>query len=145
MFKVFSFIVSMLFSKRMLSIPYEVVVDYALARIKVMAQSAVLALVGIVLLLTGFLVAFFNFLSTYDTKGFFTLSAVATGGLGICVVGIACLVGANIKKDHSVKPSEVLAHGAHSPIEDAIASFITEFVNNRKEKHASQKAATGAV
>lgn len=150
MFKILRFIGSFLFGKRMLQIPYEVIVDYALARVKVMAQSAALSLVGIVLLLTGFLVSFFNTLSTYDQKGYFVLSAVAGGGLGICALGIAFLVTANLKKEHAVKPSEVL-HGVHSPIEDALAILITDFVNSRKEKHehhahhSHKDAVTGAV
>lgn len=144
MFKILRFIGSFLFGKRMLQIPYEVIVDYALARVKVMAQSAALSLVGIVLLLTGFLVSFFNTLSTYDLKGYFVLSAVAAGGLGICALGIVFLVVANYRKDHSLKPSEVI-HGVHSPIEDALAALITDFVNNRKEKHEHKEAVTGAV
>ncbi|MES2801682.1 MAG: hypothetical protein V4654_04270 [Bdellovibrionota bacterium] len=146
MFKILSFIGSFLFGKRLLSIPYEVIVDYAIARVRGMAHSVAFGFVGIVLILTGFLVSFFNILSVYDDKGYFLMSAVAGGGLGICALGIIFIIAASIKKSENlVRPSEVLTHEVHSPLEEAVASLIAEFVNNRKEKHAEKHAATGAV
>ncbi|AZZ37505.1 hypothetical protein CIK05_12110 [Bdellovibrio sp. qaytius] len=146
MLKILSFIGTFLFGKRLLSIPYEVIVDYAIARVRGMAQSVALGFAGIVLILTGFLVSFFNVLSVYDDKGYFMLSAVAGGGLGICVLGAILIMVASYKKHHPViTTADVLTQSVHSPIEEAVASLITEFINNRKEKHAAKEAATGAV
>ena len=147
MFKILSFIGSFLFGKRLLSIPYEMIVDYAIARVRGMAQSVALGFAGIVLILTGFLVSFFNVLAVYDDKGYFMMSAVAGGGLGICVLGAAFVAAASYKKHHPIeKPTELMAHQpVHGPIEEAVASLITEFIHNRKEKHAQKEAATGAV
>lgn len=146
MFKILSFIGTFLFGRRLLSIPYEVMVDYAIARIRGMAQSVALGFAGIVLILTGFLVSFFSVLAVYDDKGYFMLSAVAGGGLGICALGGILIFAASYKKHHPIdKPSEFLTQPVHGPIEEAVASLITEFVNNRREKHAHKEAATGAV
>lgn len=146
MWKILSFIGSFLFGKRLLAIPYEAMVDYAIARVRGMAQSIALGFAGIVLILTGFLVAFFNTLSVYDDKGYFMLSAVAGGGLGICVLGAILIAIAKYKKSHThVEAHEVLTQPIHGPIEAAVADMITEFINNRKDKHAHKQAATGAL
>lgn len=149
MFKFFSSIASLLFGKRLLSIPYEVIVDYAIARIRSMAKSAALGFAGIVLILTGALVAYFNVLATYDLKGVFMMSAVAGGGIGICVLGVLLIAIASYKKshpEHITRPSDVLTTEMHSPLEQAFANLINEFVENRREKHAAKEAAaTGAV
>ena len=146
MFKILSFIGSFLFGKRLLSIPYEVMVDYAIARIRGMARSVALGFAGIVFILTGFLVSFFNILSIYDEKGYLMMSAVAGGGLGICVLGAIMIAVASYKKNHPIQHHpEFLTQPVHGPIEEAVASLITEFVNNRREKHAHKEAATGAV
>jgi len=123
------------------------IVDYAIARVRGMARSVALGFAGIVLILTGFLVSFFNVLSVYDDKGYFMMSAVAGGGLGICVLGAILLMVASYKKHHpvAVTSSEMLTQPVHGPIEQAVASIITDFINNRKEKHAHKEAATGAV
>jgi hypothetical protein len=148
MFKIFSYLASLLFGKRLLSIPYEVIVDYAIARVQSMAKSAAIGFAGLVLILTGILVAFFNVLAVYDLKGVWMMTAVAGGGLGICVVGILLIAIASYKKTHPerlVRPSDVLTTEMHSPLEQAFANLINEFVDNRKEKHAEKAATTGAV
>lgn len=148
MLKILSYIVSLLFGKRMLSVPYEVIVDYAIARIRSMAKSAALGFAGLILLLTGALVAFFNVLHNYDLSGVMRMTAVAGGGLGICTLGIILIMIASYKKshpEHLLRPSDVLSSELHSPLESAFANLINEFVDNRKEKHAATKAATEAV
>lgn len=148
MFKVLSSIASLFFGRRLLSIPYEVIVDYAIGRIRGMAKSAAIGFAGMVLLLTGALVAYFNVLAIYDLKGVFMMTAVASGGLGICVLGIILIAVASYKKshpEHLQRPSDVLTTEVHSPLEEAFANLINDFVENRKDKHAAKEAATGAV
>lgn len=139
MLKILSYLVSFLFGKRLISIPYEVIVDYAIARVRLLVQSAAVGFSGIVLILTGFLVSFFNLLSYFDQQGRFAMTAVASGGLSMCLVGAIFLVFASFKKSVSlVRPSDVLTQQVHSPIEDAIAVLITDFVNSRKEKASGE-------
>jgi hypothetical protein len=141
MWKVLSFIASFLFGKKFISIPYEVIVDYAIARVRLLAQSAALGFAGIVLILTGFLVSFFNLLSNFDQKGYFAMSAVASGGLSILLIGVIVLLFASFKKSVSlVRPSDVLTQQVHSPLEEALATLITDFARSRKEKADAEQA-----
>lgn len=141
MWKVLSFFASFLFGKKLISIPYEVIVDYAIARVRLLAQSAALGFVGIVLILTGFLVSFFNLLSIFDQKGFFSMSAVASGGFSIGLVGIIVLLFASFKKSVAlVRPSDVLTQQVHSPLEEALATLITDFAKSRKEKSEAEQS-----
>lgn len=132
-----------------MSVPYEVIVDYAITRVKSMAKSAALGFAGMVLLLTGALVAFFNVLAVYDEKGVVMMSAVASGGIAICVLGILLLFMATNKKtqaENITRPSDLLGPQNNSPLEEAIAHLINEFVANKKEQQAEkQTATTGAI
>lgn len=140
--KIFSVIGSFLFGKRLISIPYEVIVDYAIARVRHLFQSAAMGFAGIVLMLTGFLVTFFNLLSYYDLKGFFAMTAVASGGLSMLLIGIIFLGIARSKKSVSlVRPSDVLTQQIHSPLEEALALLITDFVKGRHEKSEARDTA----
>lgn len=148
MLKILTYIVSLLFGKRLISVSYEVIVDYAIARVRSMAKSAAMGFAGIVLLITGALVAFFNVLSTYDEKSVLLFSAVAGGGLSISGLGFLLILIASYRKshtDHIAHPSEVFGAQAHSPLEEAMANLINDFVANRREKHAEKQAASGAL
>jgi hypothetical protein len=141
MFKILSYLASLLFGKRLMSVPYEAIVDYAIAQIRSMAKSAALGFAGMVLLLTGALVAFFNILATYDMKGYVMMSAVAGGGVTICAIGAVLVLFATYKKTHVeniVRPSDMMAAQSHSPLDEAFAGLINEFVQNRKEKHQAE-------
>lgn len=136
MIKILSFVSSFLFGKRLISIPYEVIVDYAIARMRILVQSIAIGFTGLSLVLVGFFVSFFNLLSHFDQTGFFSMTAVARGGLLLCGIGFIFILFASLKKRVSlVQPSDVLTQQVHSPLEDAVALLVTDFVKNRQAKN----------
>lgn len=101
MIKILSLISSFLFGKRLISIPFEAMVDYAIVRMRILVQSVAIGFTGLSLVLVGFFVSFFNLLDQFDQTGYFSMTAVARGGLSLCGIGFIFLLVASFKKQPS--------------------------------------------
>lgn len=112
---------------------YEKILDLAFKRIYEVLNSIAYGLSGIILMITGFLVAYFNILSQYDRVGTITVGAVAVGGIVLIFLGFGIIYN-NTKKDFTaaIKTPPVNHPPLPSPIELAIVALVQEFIKERE-------------
>ena len=142
MLKILSVIASFLFGKQMSSGPsYEDLVDYAFERLRSIVNSAAIGLSGIVLVITGFIFTTFNLLNQYDQHASVAMTAVAAGGLVLCVVGLGFILFASRKTKTPLEKSEGLKthHPAASPLEEALSLLVMDFVKARQEDREQER------
>ena len=119
---------------------YEKTLDLAFKRVYEVLSAIAYGLSGMILMITGFLVAYFNILSQYDRVGTITVGAVAVGGIVLVFIGFG-IVYNKTKKDYTA-PQKILqtAQSPHpSPIELAVAALVQEFIKEREFSREKEK------
>lgn len=140
---IFSFILESVTGLSPDGLIYEKILDLAFKRIYEVLNAIAYGLSGIILMITGFLVAYFNVLSQYDRVGSITMGAVASGGIVLIFIGFG-IVYNNTKKDFTspaIRTPQANLTPHTSPIELAVAALVQEFIKERefsREKEREQ-------
>jgi hypothetical protein len=123
---------------------YETIIELTFSRIIELINILAYGVSGLIFLLSGFLISYFNLLSQYDRIGTISIGAVAIGGLVLCFIGFGILyntatkkISTNIKHNTENKTHHE-TYG--SPIENAIAALVLDFVKEREEIRQSTKS-----
>jgi hypothetical protein len=115
---------------------YEKVMDHAFNRIYEVLNVIAYGLTGVILMITGFVVAYFNLLGQYDRIGVFAIDAVSIGGLVLSFIGFGIVYNSSRKQLRfsffkETRPVEQPTNNS-SPIEHALAAILMDFVKERE-------------
>jgi hypothetical protein len=122
---------------------YERIIDLAFGRAFELLNVLAYGVSGLFFLLTGFLISYFNLLMQYDRIGTVNVGAVAIGGLVLCFIGFGILFNTSKSKIKTLKKEEtpIYSHSERdiSPIENALAALLLDFVKEREESRNISK------
>jgi hypothetical protein len=117
---------------------YVQIIDQVFEKINNLLTISAYWLSGLVLLLVGVLVSYFNLLAQYDRVGTVVLGAVPTGGLVLSLIGSGIIYNASktqSNKTNQKKQRPIAEQQANQspPIEQAIALLIMDFIKEREQ------------
>jgi hypothetical protein len=140
---IYTVIIELLTGKESNSNIYEKIIDLSFNRVFELLNVLAYGVAGLILLLTGFLISYFNLLTQYDRVGTVNIGAVAIGGIVLCFLGLGILYNnskskkQNTNQLESALPTHKEIHS--SPIENALAALLLDFVKEREENRNSER------
>lgn len=127
----------MMESKSVESSMYEKTIDHVFNRLSEIFALTAYGVSGIIIMITGFLSAYFNILYEYDKLGVAKLGAISIGGVALFILGLALIFNYS-KRSVSYRNSKITQNRSESsnasPLEHAIVAIIQDFIVERQNE-----------
>lgn len=144
-----SFFLSLFQGSHAEPLTYEKLVDDIFARLAKVMSKATFGLSGVLLIMSGFLAAYFNLLNQYDQTGTILVGAVASGGFVLMFLG-SVLIYISARKPMTERLGPALAQeqaaretSSSSTLEQALAALVLDYIEERKRDRATSENREG--